>query len=204
MPCPWKRKNLTEKIRCNFPYSIMIMHLVTIPAPSQWWLDCVEQWSSVCLDLMLSFLPVGWWTMYKLPSFPFQAWNRQEQNSLGASALVPASCRITVWKSSSQRRRTGRPMLGRLPAPGKHGVSALYALKSPLRRVAGRAVQSDALFRLGLAGFLLWHLVCICNGERVIPLLEAFHGTIGRWNQREEKKTNCVLMSGYAGGPSSF
>ena len=71
-------------------------------------------------------------------------------------------------------------MLGRLPAPGKHGVWALYALKSPLRVVAGRALQPDALFRLGLAGFLLWRFVCICYGERVIPLLGAFHGTIGR------------------------
>lgn len=51
-------------------------------------------------------------------------------------------------------------MVGRLQATGIHEVPALYALQTPLW---GRALQSDAFFRFGLAGLQSrGQLLCFC------------------------------------------
>lgn len=149
--------------------------------------------------------------MYKHSSSPLKLRARHKQNGAGLSAVVPALCRIVVWKSSIQRRRAGQPMVGRLPATGIHGFSPLIC--SPGSPVGVGPLQPDALFRLGLAGIqsrgqlMCFGILCtICYWERVSLLVKSLPWS--SWKVKSERRDKlCAgtwLSRWYPPPPSSL
>lgn len=126
------------------------MHSVIIGAISRQWLDCIKHSkSSICLDLILSFPKVCRWTMCKYSSSPLTLGTSTSKMVLGHQPWYLFHVEQWCGRAAAKGGGLSSPWWEGFKLPGYMGFPLYMLSRLPC---GGGPLQTDTLFRLGLAG----------------------------------------------------